>query len=173
MLERDSTALVIVDVQERFRPAVREFDRVAGNVGILAQAAQVLGLPVIVTEQYPQGLGSTVPEVGEHLGGVQPVEKTVFSAARADGFDLDGRRQALLCGIEAHVCVSQTAHDLIERGTEVHVTQDAVTSRTDENRELGIHKMEAAGSGASRAWRPPCSSCSARPAATSSRPSRR
>jgi nicotinamidase-related amidase len=68
-----------------------------------------------------------------------------FSAAEADGFDLEGRDQALLCGIESHVCVSQTAHDLIDRGVEVHVARDAVSSRTEENRELGLHKMEASG----------------------------
>ncbi len=73
------------------------------------------------------------------------MEKTCFSAARAEGFDLDGRDQALVCGIETHVCVSQTAHDLLERGVEVHVASDAVTSRTRENREVGLHKMEQSG----------------------------
>ena len=84
----------------------------------------------MVTEQYPKGLGRTVEELGE----VEAVEKTCFSAARAEGFDLDGRDQALVCGIETHVCVSQTAHDLLERGVEVHVASDAVSSRTRENR---------------------------------------
>jgi nicotinamidase-related amidase len=83
--------------------------------------------------------------VAEHLNGVEPIEKVAFSAAAADGFDPRGREQALVCGIEAHVCVSQTAHDLIERGLEVHVARDAVTSRTEENREVGIRKMESAG----------------------------
>jgi len=87
-----------------------------------------------------------VPEVAEHLDGATgPLEKTVFSAAGADGFDLGGRDQVLLCGIEAHVCVSQTAHDLLDDGVEVHVARDAVTSRTEENAELGLRKMESAG----------------------------
>lgn len=145
VLERDRTALVIVDVQERFRPAVLDFDRVAANAAILAQSARELELPIVVSEQYPRGLGPTVPEVSEHLVGVQPIEKTCFSAARANGFDLGDRPQALVCGIESHVCVSQTVHDLIESGHEVQVARDAVTSRTEENRELGLHKMEAAG----------------------------
>ena len=148
-LRRDRAALVVVDVQEAFRPAVRDFDRVAHNVAVLVQGARALGVPVIATEQYPRGLGSTVPEVADHLDGVSPIEKTCFSAAGAEEFNRalagSGRDQVLLCGIESHVCVSQTADDLIERGLEVHVANDAVTSRTEENRDLGLHKMERAG----------------------------
>ncbi len=145
VLDRDRAAVVIVDVQERFRPAVLDFERVVRYAGILAESARTLGLPVVVTEQYPRGLGPTVPEVAEHLEGIEPIEKTAFSAVRADGFDLAGRDQALVCGIESHVCVSQTVHDLLAMGQEVHVARDAVTSRTEENRELGLHKMEGAG----------------------------
>ncbi len=158
VLDRSRTALVVVDVQEAFRPAVRDFERVAHNAGVLVQGARALGIPVVATEQYPSGLGATVPEVAEHLDGTErghqrgapppvatPLEKTVFSAAAAEGFDLGGRDQALLCGIESHVCVSQTAHDLLDRGVEVHVARDAVSSRSEENFELGLHKMEGAG----------------------------
>ena len=140
-LDRERTALVVVDVQEAFRPAVPDFDDVVENTLRLMKGAKILGVPVVVTEQYPKGLGSTVEELGE----VEPVEKSCFSAARADGFDLDGREQALVCGIEAHVCVSQTAHDLLERGVEVHVASDAVSSRTAANKEVGLHKMEQSG----------------------------
>jgi nicotinamidase-related amidase len=145
VLDRDRAALVVVDVQEAFRPAVRDFDEVVSGSAALVRGARILGVPVVVTEQYPKGLGSTVPELAEHLDGVEPLAKVRFSAAAADGFDLDGRDQALICGIESHVCVSQTAHDLLDRGLEVHVARDAVTSRTDANRELGLHKMEGAG----------------------------
>ena len=145
VLDRERAALVVVDVQEAFRPAVGEFDAVAANTAVLVQGARALGLPVVVTEQYPRGLGETVPEVASHLDGVTPVEKTVFSAARADGFSLDGRDQALVCGIEAHVCVQQTAQDLLDAGVEVHVAADAVTSRTALNRRLGLEKMEGSG----------------------------
>ena len=140
-LERDRAALVVVDVQEAFRPAVEGFDDVVENTRRLIEGAKILGIPTVVTEQYPKGLGHTVEELGQ----VEPVEKTCFSAARADGFDLNGRDQALVCGIETHVCVSQTAHDLLERGVEVHVARDAVSSRSAENRELGLHKMESSG----------------------------
>ncbi len=145
LLRRESTLLVVVDAQEAFRPAVRDFERVVHNIGVLVQGARALGVPYVVTEQNPKGLGRTVPEVAEHLDGVEPIEKVCFSAAAADGFDPAGRDQVLLCGIETHVCVSQTAHGLLERGVEVHVARDAVTSRTEENRELGLHKMEASG----------------------------
>jgi len=145
VLDRDRAAVVVVDLQEAFRPAVREFDAVAAGAAALVRGARILGLPVVVTEQYPRGLGNTVPEVAEHLDGIEPLEKVCFSAAAADGFDLSGRDQALVCGIESHVCVSQTAHDLVDRGVEVHVARDAVSSRTEQNRELGLHKMEGAG----------------------------
>jgi len=146
VLDRDRAAVLVVDVQEAFRGAVLDFERVAHNAGVLVQGAHLLGLPLAVTEQYPKGLGRTVPEVAEQLGdGVEPLEKVCFSAAAADGFSLDGRDQVLVCGIESHVCVSQSAHDLLDRGVEVHVAGDAVTSRSEENRELGLGKMESAG----------------------------
>jgi nicotinamidase-related amidase len=145
-LDRERAALIVVDVQEAFRKAIPEFDRVAGASATLVEGAEALGVPIVVTEQYPKGLGHTVPEVADHLpDSVRPIEKVRFSAAEADGFDLDGREQALVCGIETHVCVNQTVLDLIDRGVEVHVAGDAVGSRTDENRELGLHRAERAG----------------------------
>jgi nicotinamidase-related amidase len=145
VLDRGRAALVVVDFQEGFRPAVVDFDRVAANTATLVRGARILGVPIVATEQYPKGLGRTVRELAEALDGIRPIEKVCFSAAAADGFDLDGRDQALLCGIESHVCVSQTAHDLIDRGVEVHVAGDAVTSRTEQNRDLGLRKMDGAG----------------------------
>ena len=145
VLDRGRAALVVVDVQEAFRPAVLDFDRVAAGAATLVRGARILGLPVVVTQQYPKGLGTTVPELAEHLDGIEPLDKVCFSAAAAEGFDLQGRDQALICGIESHVCVSQTAHDLLDRGVQVHVARDAVTSRTEENRDLGLDKMEGSG----------------------------
>jgi nicotinamidase-related amidase len=145
VLDRERAALVVVDVQEAFRKAVLDFDAVVHEAGVLARGARILGLAVLVTEQYPRGLGETVPELVERLGDAQRLPKTAFSAGAADGFDLDGAGQVLLCGIEAHVCVSQTAHDLLDRGVEVHVAQDAVGSRTAANRDVGLRKMERSG----------------------------
>ncbi len=145
-LDRDRAALVVVDVQEAFRRAIPNFAAVADASAKLVRGAAAMEVPIHVTEQYPQGLGETAPEVADHLpGGVVPVEKVRFSAAEAEGFDLGGRDQALVCGIETHVCVSQTVLDLLDAGVEVHVVADAVGSRTEENRALGLHKAEQAG----------------------------
>ena len=145
-LDRERAALVVVDIQEAFRKALPNFAEVAGAAAVLVEGAAEMQIPIVVTEQYPKGLGATVSEVAERLpDGVEPVEKVRFSAAEADGFDLVGRDQAIVCGIETHVCVNQTVLDLLERGAEVHVVADAVGSRTEANRELGLHKMERAG----------------------------
>ena len=145
-LEADRTTLIVVDVQEAFRKAIPDFERIAKATATLIEGAEAIGIPVVITEQYPKGLGETVPEVAEHLpDGVQPLEKVVFAASEAEGFDLEGRDQALVCGIETHVCVNQTALDLLASGVDVQVAEDAVGSRTDENKRVGLHKMEAAG----------------------------
>lgn len=145
-LDPKRAALLVIDVQEAFRKAVPDFERVARASSTLLRGADALGVPVLITEQYPQGLGHTVPEVAEGLPeGVEPLEKVCFSAPEAEGFDLEGRDQALVCGIEAHVCVSQTVLDLLERGVEVHVVRDGVASRFAENEQVGLEKARHAG----------------------------
>ncbi len=143
LLERDKAVLVVVDVQEGFR-SYASFDAVAQACSKLVRAGRILDVPRIVSEQYPKGLGHTAPEVG--LEDEPRIEKTVFSAVRAEGFDLGGRTQAIVCGIETHVCVSQTAHDLLERGIEVHVPADAVGSRHELDYERGSGAPGACGS---------------------------
>ena len=142
LLSRERAALVVVDVQEGFRP-YEVFAGVAEASAKLVQAARILELRTLVSEQYPKGLGHTAPEVG--LREERRIEKSVFSAARAEGFDLGGATQALVCGIEAHVCVSQTVHDLLDAGIEVHVPADAVGSRHQIDYERGLERMERAG----------------------------
>jgi nicotinamidase-related amidase len=142
LLERERAALVVVDVQEGFRP-YSSFAGVAGSCAKLLQAARILEVPALVSEQYPKGLGHSAPELG--LQEEPRVEKTVFSAARADGFDLGGAEQAIVCGIETHVCVSQTVHDLLAGGVEVHVPADAVGSRHPLDYERGLERLERAG----------------------------
>jgi len=142
LLNRDRAALVVVDVQEGFRP-YESFAGVADACAKLVQAARILDVPRVVSEQYPKGLGHTAPEVG--LEDELTIEKSVFSAARADGFDLGGSDLAVVCGIETHVCVSQTVHDLLERGIEVHVPADAVGSRHAIDYERGLERLERAG----------------------------
>jgi nicotinamidase-related amidase len=156
LLDRERVALVVVDVQEGFRPYA-SFAGVAESCAKLVRAARILDVPRVVSEQYPKGLGHTAPEVGLRGGedgddgreddlkeGVV-IEKTVFSAARAAGFDLGGRSQAVVCGIETHVCVSQTVHDLLGQGVEVHVPADAVGSRHEIDYERGLERLERAG----------------------------
>jgi nicotinamidase-related amidase len=142
LLARDRAALVVVDVQEGFRP-YDTFTRVADACAKLVQAARILRLPALISEQYPKGLGHTAPEVG--LRDEPRIEKTVFSAARADGFDLGDAQQAIVCGIETHVCVSQTVHDLLARGLEVHVPADAVASRHPVDYQRGLERMQRSG----------------------------
>lgn len=145
-LDPERTALVVVDVQEGFRKAIPGFERIAAATATLVRGAEAMGVPIVVTEQYPKGLGATVPEVADVLpDDVDPLPKTAFSAASADGFALGGREQAVVCGIETHVCVNQTVLELLDEGVEVHVVADAVGSRTEANRELGLAKAERAG----------------------------
>jgi nicotinamidase-related amidase len=145
-LDRNRAALVVIDVQEAFRKAVPSFEDVARGAAALIRGAEAVDVPIIVTEQYPKGLGRTVPEVADRLpDGVEPIEKVCFSAPEAEGFDLAGRDQVLVCGVEAHVCVNQTVLDLIDDGIEVHVAIDAIGSRFPESKQIGIEKARRAG----------------------------
>ena len=149
-LELGQSALVIIDMQESFREAISDFAEVAARCALVAHAAQLLGLPIVVTEQYPKGLGRTAGEIRAVLPeGLEPVEKTAFSSCGAQEFvarlEAAGARQVMLCGIEAHVCVNQTAHDLLARGYQVHLLTDCVSSRTAQNRQVGLDKMFRSG----------------------------
>jgi nicotinamidase-related amidase len=145
-LDPGRAALVVIDVQEAFRKAVPGFGEVARAAAALVRGARALAVPIVITEQYPRGLGRTVSEVSEHLpDGLEPIEKVCFSACDADGFDLGGRDQALVCGIEAHVCVNQTVLDLVDEGVQVHVAEDAVGSRFERDRLAGLEKARRAG----------------------------
>jgi nicotinamidase-related amidase len=149
-LDRRQAALVVIDMQESFRRAVPDFAEVAARVALVAHAVTLLGLPLVVTEQYPKGLGRTASEIRAVLPeGLEPIEKTAFSSCGAQEFvarlEETGARQVLVCGIEAHVCVNQTAHDLLARGIQVHILTDCVSSRTAQNREVGLAKMFRSG----------------------------
>ena len=141
--------MVVVDVQERLLPAIFEQRRVVQNTVRLIQGAAVLQVPIFATEQYRKGLGATVPEVAADIPGFAPLEKLAFSACGAAGFvsALKKREvsEAILCGIEAHVCVTQTCLDLLDQGFRVFVAADAVSSRTPENYGYGLDRMRAAG----------------------------
>lgn len=151
-LDRDDTVLFVIDIQERLGAAMdpAKLERVVRNTGILIQTAKTLGLPVFVTEQYPKGLGRTLPSLIELLPeGVVPVEKVAFScgAVKELARDLFGssRRQVLITGMETHVCVFQTVRDLAAGGYAPFVARDAVLSRTQENHDTGLELMRATG----------------------------
>ena len=148
-LTRAKAGLVVVDVQERLLPAIFEQQRVVQNTVRLIQGAAILRVPIFATEQYRKGLGPTVSEVAAAIPGFAPIEKLAFSACGADGFIPALRKkrvsEPILCGIEAHVCVSQTCLDLLDRGFRVFVAADAVSSRTQENYRFGLDRMRAAG----------------------------
>jgi nicotinamidase-related amidase len=150
LLDRDAAVLVVVDVQQAYRSALFEYERLARAVAVIVQGAAVLGLPVVATEQYPKGLGHTVPEVAEHLpSGVARIEKLSLSCCGAPAFLSTltrlRRRQVILVGIEAHACVNQTAHDLLAAGYHVHVPHDATSARRAEDYAIGWEKMLGAG----------------------------
>ncbi len=149
-LERDDALLFLIDVQERLCAAMdpHALDAMTHNISILLQGAARLGLPIICSEQYPKGLGRTLPALASLLT-TPPLEKLEFSAgnnqALARAVLETGRRQVILVGLESHVCVFQTARDLVRGGFATFVVEDAVLSRTEKNRELGLRLAEKAG----------------------------
>jgi nicotinamidase-related amidase len=148
-LDRKHTALLVIDIQERLAAAMPapQLDRMLGRVEAAIEGARVLGLPIVVTEQYPKGLGPTVARIRGRLGeNAAAIEKLDFSAAVPSVLSaLQGRTQILITGMEAHVCVFQSARDLVTRGHEAFVCGDAVISRADEDRRIGLELAREAG----------------------------
>jgi nicotinamidase-related amidase len=154
-LRARSSVLVVVDAQERLARvmAPEAWERVEKNTLLLVEAARLLAVPVLWTEQYPRGLGPTVPKLAEALAalGASAIEKNTFDACGEPGFlralaELGvERRAAVVVGIEAHVCVYQTARELVRRGYTVNVVADGVTSRAEENKRAGLALAERAG----------------------------
>lgn len=150
---REDAVLVVIDVQERLVPAIDKglYERARRNIAVAIEAAGTLGLPILLSEQYPKGLGRTVPYVLEALEGkgYESVEKIAFSCARDERFlsalMKTGRRQVILTGMESHVCVYQTSLDLVNAGFEVFVLEDAVSSRRLSDHQGGIAAMRDAG----------------------------
>ncbi|HEX8475425.1 MAG TPA: hydrolase [Pyrinomonadaceae bacterium] len=149
-LELSRAALVIIDVQDAFRSAISDFAELAARIALVAHAAQLLEMPLIVTEQYPKGLGQTAEEIRAVLpDGYETLEKTAFSSCGAREFvarlEATKARQVLVCGIEAHVCVNQTTHDLLARDYQVHLLSDCISARAAHNKQIGLAKMQQSG----------------------------
>ena len=146
--KRDETAFVLIDIQERFLPVIHNIDTVIGNANKLVSAASILNVPLLVTEQYPKGLGRTVDEIKLDAG-QEIMEKTSFDCFGCDDF---ARRlgemnvkSLVIFGVEAHVCVLKTALEAVARNYEIHVVADAVSSRTQENKTLALERLRQSG----------------------------
>ncbi|AKS42948.1 hydrolase [Wenzhouxiangella marina] len=145
----DNALLLLVDVQGRLARLMHESEAIIGQCRRLIQACRLLELPVVWAEQLPDKLGPTVPELTEVLDGLAPQSKSSFGCCGDTGLmqaiEASGRSRILLCGIETHVCVWQTAAALRQRDYEVHLIADAVSSRSAFNRDIGLRRMAAAG----------------------------
>jgi len=148
-LDKQDTALLIVDIQERLATVMKEREKVVRNNLHLIELAKMLGMPVMVTEQYPKGLGQTVAEIREALPYYRAVEKMTFDCCGQPTFLEElkdhGKSNVVLTGMETHICVLQTCIGLLKGGINVHVAQDAICSRTKENWKTGIEFMREAG----------------------------
>ncbi len=143
MLEIQDCCLVVVDVQGKLAQLMVDKEALFKNIQILIQAARILEIPILWCQQVPEALGPTVPEIAALLAGGEPIDKASFSCCGQEQFNAQlntlGKEQVLLCGIETHVCIYQTAMDLMEGGLDVTVIADAVSSRTEQNRQ---HRLE-------------------------------
>lgn len=151
-INRDEAILLVIDMQRKLLPHIHDHESVEQNVIRLIRGTHTLGIPAIVTEQYPQGIGHTTNGVLQALDqtrGAETIQKMTFSSCGSDQFlentELSNRRQVILSGVETHVCVYQTALDLLDRDFQVWVVADAVSSRTDRNREIALDRMVAEG----------------------------
>lgn len=148
LLSRQNSLLIVIDVQEKLAPLICETERLLVNCGKLVETAKLFQVPAFVTEQYPQGLGPTVPGLAEHFS--ERPAKLRFSSAevlnwRPAAERADERYQVVLCGIEAHVCVLQTAFDLLAAGYQVFLAADAVGSRRHLDWKIALDRLAAAG----------------------------
>ncbi|MCG7345515.1 hydrolase [Sporosarcina sp. ACRSL] len=149
MFTKDQTVFVLVDVQGKLARIVHDSEGLIDNLRKLISCLRILDVPIIWLEQYPEGLGPTVEEVADQLEGLAPIPKMTFSACKTEAFmnalRSTQRQQILIAGIETHICVYQTAADLKESNFEVQVVEDAVSSRTLANKQLGFEKMKGLG----------------------------
>ncbi len=149
LIQTEKSLLLVIDIQTRLAPAIHDAPRLMANVIKLLQASRRLEVPCLATEQYPRGLGQTVPEIAELLSADAVVEKIHFSALAEPGFaerlKSSGRKQLVVVGMEAHVCVLQSVMEFLEAGYEVFLVADATGSRTPENAALAMERMRAAG----------------------------
>jgi nicotinamidase-related amidase len=150
-LDPKQCALIVIDIQENLLPPIFRKEQLVRNAQLLIRLAGILKIPTLMSTQYSKGLGNTVPEIASLLPDVQPLEKVVFSCFSSDVFCSSlkrvpgNRNTVVLCGMETHICVAQTALAALREGYLVHVAADAVSSRTELNWQIGVDRMRAAG----------------------------
>ena len=142
--------IVAVDLQEKLLPAIVDGDRVVRNTVLILRLAEILGIPVVLTTQYRKGLGDIAAGVREAARASEPIDKTSFGCFLDEGFvrrlnELGGRDQLVVTGVESHICVAQTVLGALEMSYQAHVVSDAVGSRSEANRDVGLRRMERAG----------------------------
>ena len=141
--------LVMIDIQNKLWNVMHEKAALLENAQKLVKAMRVLSVPIILTEQNPEGLGSTLPELKQCMPEVKALPKLCFSCCQDKGFEQElnrlNRKQVILCGIESHVCVHQTAQELLSRGYEVQVVADVIASRAQANKEVALVRMQSEG----------------------------
>jgi len=149
MISNNDSVLVIVDIQEKIIPKISDQHTVVSNVVTLIKSAGILNIPIVITEQYPKGLGPTIPEIKDLIIPWQPIEKICFSCFGNNNFSKKlkelKRDNLILCGIESHVCITQTALDGLKLNYSVFFVKDAISSRSKNNRETGFERMAQAG----------------------------
>jgi nicotinamidase-related amidase len=149
MLQIENSCLVIVDVQGKLAQLMHEKEKLFSNIRILIEAAKILNIPIIWCQQVPKALGNTLPQIAELLDDNEPIDKSCFSCCDNDSFNQKletlKRNQIILCGIETHICIYQTAAHLVQAGCKATVIADAVSSRTESNKTFALDKMKSMG----------------------------
>ena len=149
MLDIRNSLLIIVDVQGKLAQLMHDKDTLFKNIEILVKAAKILDIPILWCQQCPDSLGPTIPEIARLLADYEPINKSSFSCCGEENFNIrlneSSREQIILCGIETHVCIYQTAFDLLRKSFHVDVVADAVSSRTLDNKQIALAKMTAGG----------------------------
>ena len=149
LLTRENTAFAVIDFQEKLMPAMSYREELEDKTLRLIKGMKALGIPTIVTQQYTKGIGETIPSIAEALGDFAPIDKTTFSCLAnpdfAEKLKATGRKNVVICGIEAHICVQQTALELLEEGYGVYVAVDCISSRSQDDMLWSVTRMGEAG----------------------------
>ncbi|MHC4266051.1 MAG: hydrolase [Planctomycetota bacterium] len=149
MLDINKACLAVIDVQGKLAQLMHEKDQLFSNIQILIKGCKILGVPIIWTQQVPKALGETIPSIAELLTDIEPINKASFSCFGEENFvralEAVNRKQVMLCGIETHICIYQTALDLLQQDYHVEIVTDAVSSRTLHNKHIALQKVQSKG----------------------------